>query len=154
MSYSGISPKNPTDYKGISNGVVPAVSRNRRPTSSDYRQPETGKNYPNTCMWQVGPNPTTGSQGELWLLSKIVANSATWIQVGSGGASGGVSSLTAQNSTQVMPDGAGDISFTASVVANGTNSGNPIYAKGTEADPVHDIDYELQVATVVSPPRS
>jgi len=150
MSYSGISPKNPTDYKGISNGVVPAVTRARRPTSADWRQPETGKRYPITCIWQVSKSPTTGSEGELWLLSKIVSNVATWVQLGSGGGGGGLASLTAQNTTTVLPSGAGDITVNGSVVATGTNSGFPLYAKGTESDPTHDIDYEIQLAGLVT----
>lgn len=148
MGYSGISPKDPTDYRGIKNGVVPAVSRNRRPTSDDYRQPETGRNYPITCIWQVGASPTTGSQGELWLLSKIVANVATWIQIGSGGG-GALNTLTAENVT-VLPSGAGDITFQGTVVDNGAN-GQPLYARGTEADPTHDMDYQIQVSTTVTP---
>lgn len=150
MSYSGISPKNPKDYTGLFNGVVPAVTRSRRPTTADYKQPETGKNYPITCIWQVGKDPSTGSQGELWALSKIVSNVATWVQLGIASGSGLIS-LTAQNSTVVMADGAGNIDIEGSVVANGTNSSNPIYVKGTEADPIHLLDVELQVATTVSP---
>lgn len=59
------------------------VSRNRRPLGSDYRQPETGNYYPVFCGWQVSKNPTTGTEGELWLLSKIVANVAFWVMIGS-----------------------------------------------------------------------
>lgn len=149
MAYSGISPKRPLSYTGINNGVVPAVTRPRRPTSSDYIQPETGKKYPITCTWQVGKNPTTGSEGELWMLSKIVSNSASWLQLGAGGGGGGIASITTQNAVQVFPDGSGDITSKGAVVVNGTNS-KPLWAKGTESDPTHDITLQIQIATVKS----
>ena len=148
MGYSGLSPKTANDYTNPKNGIVPAVTRDRRPTTADYRQPETGKNYPITCIWQVGKNPTTGSEGELWALSKIVANVATWVRLANGGATG-LQSLTGDDSTVVEPDGAGNIDIVGSTVANATNS-KPVYIDGTEADPVHKLEVEVQLATAVT----
>ncbi len=82
---TGISPELPTRYLGPNTFIVPTVTRNRQPTDADYKQPETGKLYPVTTIWQVGKNPTTGSEGELWFLSKIVANLAYWVQLNDGG---------------------------------------------------------------------
>lgn len=73
------SPKNPTKYLGPNVYVGSVVSRNRPPSGDDYRQPETGKYYPIGCIWQVGQNPTSGAEGDMYMLSKIVANVATWI---------------------------------------------------------------------------
>ena len=84
-SYTGISPKDPNKYLGPSVYLSSIVSRNREPTGADYRQPETGKIYPMGSLWIISKNPTTGSQGALWYLSKIVANVAYWIELNSGG---------------------------------------------------------------------
>lgn len=75
------NPLNPTKFLGTNKYITFFVSRNRRPTGADYRQPETGTLYSVGTVWQVGKNPTTGTEGELWMLSKIVANVATWIQL-------------------------------------------------------------------------
>jgi hypothetical protein len=71
-----VSPLNPRKYMGPDVYLANVVSRPRRPTSQDYRQPETGRTYPVFCGWQVGKDPTTGTEGELWMLTKIVANVA------------------------------------------------------------------------------
>ncbi len=77
-SYTGISPKGPVDYRGPTVYTSSIVNRNREPTGADYRQPETGKLYPTGSFWLVGKDPTTGTFGDLWYLSKIVANVAYW----------------------------------------------------------------------------
>ncbi len=82
---AGLSPKDPNKYVGPNVYVSSIVSRNRSPTGADYRQPETGKNYPIGSYWIVSINPTTGVQGDLWYLSKIVANVGYWLQLSSGG---------------------------------------------------------------------
>jgi hypothetical protein len=85
---TGIGPQNPTRYLGANVYLNIVVSRNRRPTGADYRQPETGVLYQVATIWQVSKNPTTGVEGELWMLSKIVSNIAYWIEItpeGSGG---------------------------------------------------------------------
>lgn len=84
MNSAGLSPKDPNKYLGPNVYVSSVVVRNRRPTGADYRQPETGKLYPNASYWLIGSDPTTGVQGELWYLSKIVANVAYWLLLGSG----------------------------------------------------------------------
>jgi len=150
MTYSGINPKDPNSYVGPKSGLVPAVTRSRLPTTADYRQPETGKNYPITCIWQVGKNPTTGSEGDLYALSKIVGNQATWVKLGLGGGTDGIVSITGDNGTSVLGDGAGNVDLDGTVVANAANA-KPVYVLGTEADPIHELDVQVQVATTVSP---
>lgn len=78
-SNTGFSPKSPNRYLGPNVYLSSVVNRNRRPTGADYRQPETGKLYPNASFWLVGEDPTTGVQGELWYLSMIVANVSYWV---------------------------------------------------------------------------
>lgn len=83
-SYTGLSPKQPNRYVGKNVYLSSIVTRNRRPTSADYRQPETGKLYPTGSFWLVGENPTTGTQGDFFYLSKIVANVAYWVLIETG----------------------------------------------------------------------
>jgi len=147
MSYSGISPKNPSNYTGQKNGIVPAVSRNRRPTTADYKQPETGRNYPITCIWQVSKNPTTGSEGELWALSKIVANVATWTNITAGGTSG-IVTVTGDNAVAVSGDGAGNLNLNGTTVLTGVNN-TPIYILGTDS-PSYKQEVQVQIANVVT----
>ncbi len=79
-SLTGVSPNNPRRYVGQNVAIVNIVTRNRSPTSADYRQPETGKLYPFGCIWAVGEDPTTGAYGDMWILTKIVANAGVWKQ--------------------------------------------------------------------------
>ncbi len=78
---SGFSPKNPNKYLGPNVYSTTIVVRNREPTGADYRQPETGRLYPLGCQWIVSKDPTTGTQGDLWYLSKIESNVGYWNQV-------------------------------------------------------------------------
>lgn len=82
-SLTGLSPNNPLRYLGPNVKIETIVTRNRAPTGADYRMPENGKLYPFGTLWIVGKDPTTGSFGDLWYLSKIVANVGYWIQIGS-----------------------------------------------------------------------
>lgn len=85
-SYVGISSKNPTKYLGPNVSIVSIVTRNRIPTGADIRQGTTGQYYPIGSYWIISRDPTTGTEGDLYWLSKIVANVAFWVQVGSGAA--------------------------------------------------------------------
>lgn len=85
MTFStGIPPNSPIKYLGPNASISTIVYREREPTGADYRQPETGKLYPLGCFWVVGKDPSTGSQGDFWVLTKIVSNVATWIRISSG----------------------------------------------------------------------
>lgn len=121
-SFTGLSPNNPRDYLGASVALVTAVTRNRAPTGADFRQPETGKLYPFSTIWVVGKDPTTGVQGDLWCLSKIVANVAYWVQF-SNASVGPILSVTVDQATApgvnpVEPDVDGNVTVSASAVAN------------------------------------
>lgn len=104
------TPVSPTKYVGPNQYLVPVVSRNRSPTTADYRQPETGKNYFIGCIWQVGKSPTTGTEGDMWILTKIASNMGYWVQIASGTApSGPVLTLSDTAGTLVDPTVAGNI---------------------------------------------
>lgn len=83
-SYVGIPNKNPRKYLGANVELVSIVTRNRAPTGADVRQGSTGHYYPIGSYWIISKNPTTGVEGALYWLSKIVANVAFWVQVSSG----------------------------------------------------------------------
>src|SRR5687768_13942084 len=123
-SYTGLSPKNPGKYTGPNVYLSTVVTRNREPTGADYRQPETGKIYPISSFWLVGENPTTGVQGDLWYLSKVVANVAFWVKM-SGSSGGGtvniqVDTFTNPGTDPVVPDAGDTIIVTGGQVAAGT----------------------------------
>lgn len=118
-SYTGFSPKNPNRYVGPNLYLSTVVTRNRSPTGADYRQPENGKLYPIASYWIVGKNPTTGTEGDLWYLSKIVSNVANWVMLSAGVGSAEeftVDSVTAPGVNPVSPN-AGLIDFNGRFVA-------------------------------------
>lgn len=138
---SGLSPQNPRDYVGPNVYLVVCVNRNRQPTGADYRQPETGKLYPINSFWQVSKNPTTGNEGEIWVLNKIVANVAYWTML-SGGIIGPLLSVTVPlGVSPIIPDGTGTMHF--------TSSGGTIAITGSSASPNnHTINFDLVGGTV------
>jgi hypothetical protein len=120
-SLTGLSPNNPRDYVGPNVALNTVVTRNRAPTGADYRQPETGKLYPFNTFWLVGKNPTTGIQGDLWYLSKIVSNIAYWIQLNAASAlslSVQVQAATAPGVNPVLPTAGGLYTINGAAVAN------------------------------------
>lgn len=115
------NPINPAKYQGTDKYITFFVSRNRLPTGADYRQPETGRLYSVGTVWQVGKDPTTGVEGDLWMLAKIVANVAYWVQLSNGGTafdSFQVQSVTAPGVNPVTADLTGLVTVNAAVVAN------------------------------------
>lgn len=121
-SYTGLSPKGPAQYVGPNVYIQTVVTRHRSPTSADYRQPETGKLYPTGSFWLTGSDPTTGVEGDIWMLSKIVGNVAFWVMMGSGGSSAlffaDVQAATAPGVDPVQPTGGGIMTINGAVVAN------------------------------------
>jgi hypothetical protein len=107
------TPNNPTKYLGPNQYLNVVVIRNREPTGADVIQPETGKYYQIGTVWQVGKNPTTGSEGDLWMLSKIVANVSYWDLISSGGI--GTESFVTNLGGPVVPDDDAEIFVNASV---------------------------------------
>jgi hypothetical protein len=108
----GLSPKDPNKYLGPNVFLNIVVTRNREPTSADYRQPETGKLYSNCTIWQVGKNPTTGTEGDLWILTKIVGNVAFWVQISVTPGSSGIDSITTDDGAPpVVPDINGNVNI-------------------------------------------
>lgn len=119
---SGFNPRNPTKYQGTDQFLIPFVTRDRGPTGADYRQPETGRLYVLGSIWQVGKNPVNGIEGDLWMLSKIVANVAYWIKLSTGG--GGdliaiqVQAATVPGTNPVIATPGGLMTVNGTIVAN------------------------------------
>src|SRR5213595_1705770 len=78
------NPKLPTKHVGTNKYITFFVTRNRIPTLADYRQPETGTLYSIGTVWAVSKDPTTGTEGDLYMLSKIVSNQGYWTLISSG----------------------------------------------------------------------
>lgn len=135
-SYTGISPKDPNKYLGPTVFLSSIVTRNRNPTGADYRNPNNGKIYAIGSFWLISKDPVSGTQGDLWYLSKVVGNVATWLMV-SAGSSGPLLNITVPNGVSpIIPDGAGTMNFTSS---SGT-----ITITGSTASPNnHTINFDL-----------
>lgn len=125
---TGLSPKDPSKYLGPNVYISVVVSRNRSPTGADYRQPETGKNYPFGTYWLVGINPTTGVYGDLWYLANIVSNVGNWIKLSSGTSGPVLGFVVPFGSSPVVPAANGLVTYTSTlgtvVITGSTNTIN------------------------------
>jgi hypothetical protein len=79
--HTGLSPQNPNKYLGPNVYQPVVVTRNREPTTADYRQPETGKLYTFCTFWLIGKNPTSGTYGDIWVLNNIISNQGMWSRI-------------------------------------------------------------------------
>lgn len=144
-SYTGLSPKNPNRYTGANLYLTTVVTRTRAPTGADYRQPENGKIYPTGSLWLVGKNPTTGTEGDLWYLSKIVANVAYWVMLSTGAVgpieSFDVDAATAPGVTPVLPTAGGLVTINGAAVANHS------IPLETHTRALNEYNVEIQYAT-------
>jgi hypothetical protein len=135
-SYTGLSPKQPNRYVGKNLYLSSVVTRTRRPTGADYRQPENGKLYPTASFWLIGPEPTTGAQGELWYLSKIVGNVAFWEMIAAGGSGPLINITVPLGVSPIVPTSLGTINF--------TSTGGTIAITGSTANPNNNnINFDL-----------
>lgn len=98
----GVPYQNPLDYTGPSMNLVPIIRFPRQPLTTDkkYRVGQTAI---------LGKNPSTGSEGEFWFLSKFESNGdATWLQLATGASSPGIDFLqTDDGAPAVGPNGSG-----------------------------------------------
>jgi len=115
------NPKLPTKHVGTNKYITFFVTRNRIPTLADYRQPETGTLYSIGTVWAVSKDPTTGTEGDLYMLSKIVSNQGYWTLISSG--QGNLDSImvdtfTAPGTNPVVATSGGLITVTGGQIAN------------------------------------
>lgn len=145
----GFNPQNPNKYLGTDKYITFFVTRNRSPIGSDYRQPETGRNYTLGTIWQVGKNPTTGLEGDLWCLSKIVANVAYWIEFSSSSIGPLLSFTTPLGTSPVFPSISGNIALLSGGGLDITGGVNSITLTVTSsAFAWNDITSATQIITV------
>jgi len=130
------------------NFFAPVVRIKREPLSTDIKDPSTGRYYERPTFWQVGRDPSTGTEGDLWYLADITANVADWQKLAtSSGAGGTIISLTGDDAAIVFADVDGNIDVQGSTVANATNA-KPLYIDGTPASNL--IEVELQVGAALA----
>ncbi len=111
-SLTGLSPNNPLKYLGPGVALPIIVTVPREPTGADIKQPTTGKYYSFGTFWLVGKNPTTGSYGDMWYLSRIAGNVAFWILLAAGGSDEGpVLTITGDTGGPISPDVDGNINL-------------------------------------------
>lgn len=75
---TGSSNRSPTVYTGNNQAICTIASRNREPSGTDLRHPNTGKYYPIGFLWIISANPVSGVEGDLWYLTRITANVSYW----------------------------------------------------------------------------
>lgn len=85
-SLTGYSSQNPRRYLGPNISITAIVTRNREPTGSDIKQPNTGKYYSFGTLWLIGESgpgvpPVTGNKGDIWYLAYIENSIANWLRL-------------------------------------------------------------------------
>lgn len=151
MELTGFQSGSPTKYRGNLPNLATIVVRSREPTSADYRDPATGKYYPQGTFWRVGRSPTSGLEGDLWYLVKI-SGTATWTKLGS--ALGNylqtiVDASSPPGTNPVTPNVDGSITVTGGQVAAGTVGTNIIRTNSVSANA---YTIEIQRATESATP--
>lgn len=132
-SLTGFSPNNPLRYLGPNVGLTIVVTRTRAPTSADIKQPETGKYYSFGTLWLVGKNPTTGTFGDMYYLSKIVANESVWILLASSAAGEGpILTLTGNDAVVLSPDANGNVNVVGGAGIAFTGAGSTLTGNVTD----------------------
>lgn len=95
----GIPSSNPLDYTGPQQNIAPIRFFPREPTTTD-------KKYRVGQLVIIGKNPSSGTEGDIWYLSKFDGSGdAQWIQLLSGSSTPGVDEITTDDgSPSVKPD--------------------------------------------------
>jgi hypothetical protein len=110
----GVDRRNPTDYTGPQVNLIPVMEARREPTILDTA-------YPLAQIWRVGKDPTTGDEGDYWILSYFDDGDAVWVKWAPGSASG-LMTLSDTADTEVSPDGGGNIQLEGSTGIDVTSS--------------------------------
>lgn len=135
----GIDPRSPTDYTGLQLNAVPTVQAARQPLVTD-------RLYPLQTIWRITRNPTTGAEGDEWILVTFETNGdARWVMF-TGGGGGAMTNLRADDGNLAFPL-AGVIDVDGNTVPNGTNP-LPLYTTATVAN---TVDWNVQVTSAVAP---
>ena len=98
---------------------VPTIQAPRRPLVTD-------KKFPLQTVWRVSASPSTGSEGEEWILVKFESNGdATWQRFQFSASGGdGIDSVTTDDTTVVLPDGANNINVAGDASQGVVTSGS------------------------------
>lgn len=110
MTIAGLPYQNPLSYTGPQMNVVPIKVFFREPAMTDTK-------YRIGSIALIGKNPSTGTEGELWYLSKFNSSGeAEWLQLLTGASSPGIDSITTDDGAPaVEPDGNGNVNIVGGV---------------------------------------
>lgn len=124
----GIPSSNPLDYTGPQQNIAPIRFFPRRPTTTD-------KKYRVGQLVIIGKNPSSGSEGDIWYLSRFNSSGdAIWVELLSGAASPGIDSVTTDDGApEVEPDVNGNINILggAGIVVSGQGPGDTVTISAT-----------------------
>lgn len=132
-------------FRGLKTFQVKYVKAKRPPTTADIRDPKTGRLFELNTHWVLGKNPSSGTEGDIYILKKIVAAVATWELLSS--AAPQVVGLLDNAGAQIVGDGSGDLRINGLTVANAAN-GRALYFKKLSAS-IEEAQIQLSVAQTV-----
>lgn len=118
MSIAGIplaQPNNPSPNQGF---VIPIITVNHEPTVADRK-------YNVGTFFLIGRDPSTGTQGDLWYLSKFDSSGLpVWVHLLTAATSPGIDSITTDDgSPAVEPDVNGNVNIVGGVGCTVTGQG-------------------------------
>lgn len=126
MTIPGVPYQNPLNYVGPQMNLVPIAIFYRTPTTTD-------KKYRIGSVVIIGKDPASGSQGDLWYLSRFDSSGdAIWLQFASGASDPGIDFiLTDEGAPPVEPTSGGVVSIlgTTGIVTRGSG-GNTVTIYG------------------------
>ena len=124
----GIRAPNPLSYTGPKFNLMPVFGFSREPTVDDNK-------YLISSFVVILDNPSTGSVGDLWYLSRIDSTGdAIWLKLESGKVTDGIDTITTDDGLPVVdPDGSGNVNILGGVgiTVTGNGPGNTVIVTAT-----------------------
>jgi len=130
----------------------------REPTIADKKDPMTNKFYEVGSFGIIGRNPIngipvkTGTEGQIWYLSRFESNGdATWLPFSSG-TSPAALKFRDQADAEVVPTGAGLTDWNGATIGAGLNpSGIPLESVKVDAN---TMKYQIQISDAITVPAN
>ena len=131
----------PDKHRGPDVDTIARVIHNRAPTTSDFRRPETNRNYELNTIW------LDTSTDDVWILVELANNLATWRRFDFIGSAAGIETITGDDGAVVTADTSGNVNILGTVVANAANT-KPLWIDGDVS--AFTLEAELQVSAAVT----